>query len=349
MKKLLLLCAILATAILCLASCKPDAHVHSYGEWETRKPATCNTDGERARYCSCGEKQTEVIYATGIHTEVIDEAVAPTCTETGLTEGKHCSTCGEVLIKQETINAGHILADGKCENCDYTYSVGLEFTSNDDGTCYVSSIGTCTDTDIVIPPTSPDGDSVTSICDWAFFHCDSLISVVIPDSVTNIGVGAFSDCYSLTSVVIPNNVITIGDYVFHGCISLTSVVIPDSVTSIGECAFFLCDNLTSVVFPDSVTSIGVSAFFGCISLTSVAIPDSVTTIGNSTFSACSSLTSVVIPDSVTTIGNDAFESCYSLKDVYYTGSEAEWSEISVGYDNNDLLTATIHFNYLPEE
>ena len=42
-------------------------------------------------------------------------------------------------------------------------SQGLEFTSNGDGTCYVSGIGTCTDLDIAVPPTSPDGDTVTAI------------------------------------------------------------------------------------------------------------------------------------------------------------------------------------------
>ncbi len=43
-----------------------------------------------------------------VHTEVIDAAKAATCSETGLTEGRHCSTCNMVIVKQEVINAlGH--------------------------------------------------------------------------------------------------------------------------------------------------------------------------------------------------------------------------------------------------
>ena len=42
------------------------------------------------------------------HTEVVDKAVEPTCTETGLTEGKHCSVCNAVLVEQEVVKAkGH--------------------------------------------------------------------------------------------------------------------------------------------------------------------------------------------------------------------------------------------------
>ena len=161
----------------------------------------------------------------------------------------------------------------------------------------------------------PDDGSITIIGDYAFYNCDGLTSITIPDGVTNIGQDAFRYCSSLTSVTIPDSVTSIGNHAFSGCSSLTSVIIPDSVTSIGSYAFNGCSSMTSITIPDGVTSIGSYTFDGCRSLTSVTIPDSVTSIGESAFWYCSSLTSITIGNGVKSIGNGAFAECSSLTSI----------------------------------
>lgn len=76
----------------------------------------------------------------------------------------------------------------------------LAFTSNGNGTCYVSGIGTYTDKSVVIPSVSPSGETVTGIGASAFSGCTFIESVEVPTSVTSIGSKAFFGCTELDSV-----------------------------------------------------------------------------------------------------------------------------------------------------
>jgi hypothetical protein len=154
--------------------------------------------------------------------------------------------------------------------------------------------------DLVLP------NSVTSISNYAFWHCSCLTSVTIGNSVTSIGYKAFEGCNGLSSVTIGNSVTSIGNYAFKGCTGLTSLTIPNSVTSIGYDAFEECTGLTSVTIPNSVISIGSDAFKGCSGLTSVTIPNSVTSIGSGAFSGINFKSVISKIEYLFEIGNSTF-------------------------------------------
>lgn len=194
-------------------------------------------------------------------------------------------------------------------------------------------------------------DGVTSIGDYAFYYSSTsayyvyrFSSITIADSVTNIGNHAFGNCKNLKTVTMSSNVTSIGEYAFSGC-GITSIDLPDTLTEIGSYAFHSCTSLTSIIIPNGITIINEDTFESCTSLTYVKICEGVETIDIAAFCGCSSLVTVIFPKSLTKISFFAFAST-TIEDVYYAGTEEEWSHVT---SYSSINSATYHFEWVDED
>ena len=248
-------------------------------------------------------------------------------------------------------------------------SEGLEYYVNFDGkTCTVSGMGTCTDTDLVIPK-SIDGYPVTAIEKHAIRELKKLTSIFIPDCVTSIEMPLLYDCPALVSITVDENnpnyhsdgncliettsktllkgcnasvipsdgsVTSIGTSAFSDCAGLKSIVIPEGISLIREGAFRNCDGLTSVSIPASVHTIENCAFFSCENLKSVQLSSGLVRIESYAFRVCRSLESIFIPDSVSVIEKDTLGFCEKLASIVVDKNNPNYHSV----DNCLIETAT---------
>ena len=173
--------------------------------------------------------------------------------------------------------------------------------------------------------------SVTSIGDYTFSHCEKMDSLTINDAATSIGSWAFDECYKLTTLSLGKNITTIGNYAFLDCHTLANVTIPPSVTSIGKSAFYRCYALTTLSLGENIEKIGSYAFAECKHLTNVTIPEKVETIEPYTFGWCLDLKYITLPAGLT-----SFKDCLVSCPAGFTKQSPKNGAI---YYNNDKTAA----------
>ena len=92
-------------------------------------------------------------------------------------------------------------------------------------------------------PMEIEGTPVTTINSYAFYTCDNITKVIIPNSVVTIEESSFSSCSNLNEVYIPDSVSRIDEQAFRNCEKLTSVYIDGKNIYLSDDAFFHCPNL----------------------------------------------------------------------------------------------------------
>ncbi len=316
-------------------------HVHDISPVEATA-ATCEKSGVESHYrCgTCGKLFTD---AEGQHEVSVTDLIIPATGHAHNDEWQsdnnyhwQIATCSD--------NSGNIVnkslhvmdAENKCKICgksDIKTTDRLEFSATIDNTGYeLTGMGSCTETDLVIPATY-NNKPVVSIGVGAFIADQSqgvgqpITSVIIPYGVKTIGQSAFIYCSKLKDVSLPDSVETIDKGSFDYCTSIEEITIPSSVKSIGQVAFGEDTSLKKVNFETSIeeiggvkTEVGVEtlvqgAFLGCTALEEIQLPHTLREIQFAAFCDCINLKYIVIPDEVELMGDNILQGCSNLQNM----------------------------------
>jgi len=191
MRKKLLVCfiAVVCFCAACMVACN-EPHAHTFDQMVVEDAylateATCAAKATYYKSCVCGEKSTETF-------EYGNFAEHTKAAELSKNDTHHWYACQNEDCNEKFDEVKHSFEDainfeGKiCNVCSYEKPAteGLEYELNADGqSYYVKGIGTATATEIVIASVY-NGMPVTSIGERAFFDCDRLTSIDIPDRAT---------------------------------------------------------------------------------------------------------------------------------------------------------------------
>ena len=163
-------------------------------------------------------------------------------------------------------------------------------------------------------------DALTSLGGYAFYSCDRLSTLYFPANLTTIPSRCCYECYNLKDLRLPTNLKTIGSSAFYNTYNLRKVDFPEGLDEIGQYGFQY-SGLDSVILPIKMTYMSYAAFANCSNLTYVELPAYLASNDDyygyySTFNACPSLKTIVCKSATPpSIVSDPFQDCPSKTDL----------------------------------
>ncbi len=222
----------------------------------------------------------------------------------------------------------------------------FQYMIADDGSAVVTKyMGTGGMVDV---PALLNGIPVMEIYEKAFYRCDTVTSVTLPEGLRSIGDYAFYGCKSLRAIPLPSTLVRVGRWAFVGCDMMNSFLLPRAVREVGDGAFSACKQLTAIETEEGNpvyqsqdgVLLGSQSYGWGIDETpardaqgdarwggavwsfvaypmarpgdSYEVPEGVEAIAPRAFADCDGLRRVNLPASLRFIGDAAFSSCGNL-------------------------------------
>ena len=293
------------------------AYFHKIAKSKPEKP------GKIRKTCTiCGYSETSETPLTE-HITATDPYKAPTCTDTGLTEGKHCIVCEKIIEEQKIIpKTGHQYTDGICQSCrHHRESTGLIYQKSESGDFYtVTGRGSCSDRYIVIPE-KYNNLPVREISGSAFAGDTDIFRITLPATIEYIGDSAFAGCVHLAEIFNFSSLSIISKSTANGCVGLYayavhtskedgSVIFTDEngyrFAYVGDVATYLGNGTgtNEIMLPDKLIidnteilrySIDKYAFYNGNDIKRISIPQSVTILSKNLLTYCTSVEYLSLP------------------------------------------------------
>ena len=230
-------------------------------------------------------------------------------------------------------------------------STGFMFESNGDGTCTLTKIGDCTDSDIVIPEKSPAGDAVIMIAEYAFYGAEDINSIVIAGKIMELDTKAFQSCEA-KKIVITGCDLQVGENAFSYCEDVEEVCITGSNIEVETYAFYDTGKDMNVKIANCTGVLDEKAFQSC-GIEGLTISNSSLELGENVFSYCEDLTTVSMDNSVLEIGTYAFYDSGDDATVTFTDCDLDMDDkafqccglLTLNISGSDTIMGEKTFSY----
>ena len=192
----------------------------------------------------------------------------------------------------------------------------LDYELNEEQTGWIiKGIGTCNDSDLIIPETHED-IKVVGIDEGAFQAVGMLTSVHISKNIKSIGEDAFLNCNRLAKITVDeeNSWFSAQNDILYNKEKTKLVAAPKMVE--GE-----------IIIPGTLGVVENYSYGFLANISSFTLGEGITKIEDQAFSYSTSISYVVFPKSLTNIGTNIFTMCQALDAIYYKGTKADWSKV----------------------